>query len=344
MMRRKGFTLLELLIVVAIIGVLSAMLFPVFARARESALAIPCASNLKSIAMAVRMYAADYGTYFPSEQDPRVLDYFNGAPGASRVLAEGDCHRAGQANPYLRPAVILSRYLRNRDVWKCPAAKVMSRAAWIVPPGPGGDWLQSYIDHEGEWGRSADFAGGPCYVAFPSGWGGAITDAFSQGMDDPHAIPGYYPVASAFVQGLAVNDKLTDMTPSQISRPSRYITCGDIGRALQLWDMNGLAFPDTCGANYCGGTSCLGVCAGADWEECAWTQVCGLSREAVSRFFSDARYRRQFTRHNGGSYVGFADGHVSWFASDYLLTHAEPFANPTLDGLCSCWPGNGVMN
>jgi len=344
MRNRNGFTLVELMVTLAIIGILAAMLVPVFARARESALAAPCAANLKSIALAVQMYAAEYGAYFPGEHDPRVVDYFNGAPGRLGVSAEADCHRAQQANPYLRPAVILSRYLRTREVWKCPGAKVMTRAAWIVPRGPGGDWVQGYMDHEGGWGRGGEYAGGPCYVAFPSGWGGAVTDSFAQGMGDPRAIPGYYPVASAFVQGLAVNDTLTDKTPSQISRPSKYITCGDCGKSPELWDINGLAFPDTCRANYCGGASCLSACGTADWVECAWTKVCGISPDVLTRFFNDPLYRRRFTRHNGGSYVGFADGHVAWYPTDYLLTHAEPFANPTLDGLCACWPGNGVMS
>ena len=35
--RRYGFTLIELLVVIAIIGILASMVFPVFARARESA-------------------------------------------------------------------------------------------------------------------------------------------------------------------------------------------------------------------------------------------------------------------------------------------------------------------
>jgi prepilin-type N-terminal cleavage/methylation domain-containing protein/prepilin-type processing-associated H-X9-DG protein len=340
MVRRRGFTVLELLVVVAIIGMLSAMLFPVFATARASARDSTCACNLKSIATAVRMYAADYGAYFPDEHDPRALDYFNSSPGRISVSGEGDCHRAKQANPYLRPAVLLTRYLRHREVWRCPQAKVMSRAAWIVPRGPGGDWLQAYVDHEGGWGHSGE--GGPCYVAFPPGWGGAITDSFAQGLGDPRTILRHFSADPAFVQGLAVNDKLTGMRPSQIVRPSRFITCGDNGRALELWEMSGLAFPDTCAANGCGGQSCPAVCTHADWENCAWTTVCGVSPGALSRMFSDPSYRRQFTRHNGGSNVGFADGHVSWIAADYLLTHAEPYADQTLDGLCSCWPGNGV--
>ena len=56
----KGFTLIEILIVVAIIGILAAILFPVFARARESARKTSCLSNLKQISMAWLIYSQDY--------------------------------------------------------------------------------------------------------------------------------------------------------------------------------------------------------------------------------------------------------------------------------------------
>ena len=47
-MRRSGFTLIELLVVIAIIAILAAILFPVFARARESARKTQCLSVLGS--------------------------------------------------------------------------------------------------------------------------------------------------------------------------------------------------------------------------------------------------------------------------------------------------------
>src|SRR5438067_12652348 len=59
-MRKKAFTLIELLVVIAIIAILAAILFPVFAKARESARAASCKSNLKQIVTAALMYSQDY--------------------------------------------------------------------------------------------------------------------------------------------------------------------------------------------------------------------------------------------------------------------------------------------
>jgi prepilin-type N-terminal cleavage/methylation domain-containing protein len=62
--RTAGFTLIELLVVISIIGLLAAILFPVFARARENARRTSCASNLKQIGLGLMQYVQDYdGTY-----------------------------------------------------------------------------------------------------------------------------------------------------------------------------------------------------------------------------------------------------------------------------------------
>ena len=64
-MRRRGFTLIEVLVVIAIIAILAAILFPVFARAREKARQTSCLSNEKQIDLALLMYAQDYDETLP---------------------------------------------------------------------------------------------------------------------------------------------------------------------------------------------------------------------------------------------------------------------------------------
>lgn len=65
-MPRRAFTLIELLIVIAIIAVLAAILFPVFAQAKEAAKKSQSLSNAKQIGTALHLYVNDYDDVTPS--------------------------------------------------------------------------------------------------------------------------------------------------------------------------------------------------------------------------------------------------------------------------------------
>jgi len=64
---QKGFTLIELMIVIAIIAILAAILIPNFLHARAMSATYSCEGNIRQLATAMEEYAVDNsGTYAPS--------------------------------------------------------------------------------------------------------------------------------------------------------------------------------------------------------------------------------------------------------------------------------------
>ena len=64
--RTQIFTLIELLIVIAIIAILASMLLPAIGKARETAKGIACINNLKQLGNGYIMYAGDYNDWLPA--------------------------------------------------------------------------------------------------------------------------------------------------------------------------------------------------------------------------------------------------------------------------------------
>src|ERR1035438_3258806 len=96
--RFKAFTLIELLVVIAIIAILAAILFPVFARARESARRSSCLSNMKQADLANLMYTQDY-----DETLPTLARDFSTTPFTTIDFAS-----------------VLQPYIKNAQIFYCP--------------------------------------------------------------------------------------------------------------------------------------------------------------------------------------------------------------------------------
>jgi len=319
---RRGFTLIELLVVIAIIGILAAMVFPVFARARESARKAVCLSNVKNLCLAMQMYLSDYDdTMPPAEHRPEVNAYFNQGPGSGSPRE--DCALTELANPYLRWPVILDPYVRNRDVWRCPSAKLVGGARWIIPDP---DWFSYCVAHEGEWGAVGGYVAGPCNGAYPQGWGGSVTDSLAQGTLGVATESGVLG-QGAFSQsiGCALN---YEQKVGAVDDPAWYTVFADAGGCMELWSPVLAAYPDRCRL----------VCEWciADWANCSWTQDCGIGDLA---YFTDPSLRTGITRHLGGSNIGFLDGHAKWLPAEQILDLAGVVGKPgQLKGMGTVFP------
>ena len=326
--RRRGFTLIELLVVIAIIAILAAMLFPVFARARESARKIQCLSNVKNIAMAAQIYLADYDRFPPKEHSAEARQYIMDYCGASCESA-ADC-RGTEANPYLRWPVILDEYVKNRDVWRCPSARSVQN--FTVNWGYGtGKWLQYLKD---TWGAGVCRAARPCSGPFPPGWGGSITDSATQNQCGG-------PDTGGFDWSISYPWELSDMKTGELSDPAKYVVAADAGMEVtQLDRTSWIAYPDTCRID---SVACNSGC-GADWANCSWSVDCGAER-GDWRWATDPQFRKDHAkaRHLGGENLGFADGHATWMPAETILFGGENWSgyasnpdNPLLLGVGVC--------
>lgn len=80
MKNQKGFTLVELMVVVAILGILVAIAIPVYQNVTRNAQEKACAANIRTINGAIEMYKADNTGTAPTLVSQLVTDYLQEEP------------------------------------------------------------------------------------------------------------------------------------------------------------------------------------------------------------------------------------------------------------------------
>lgn len=157
--RRAGFTLVELLVVVAIIGVLVALLLPAVQSAREASRRIKCANNLKQIGLALQNYESTFkilpmgtmnigaggtGTANNSSPHPMLLPYLEQGNAIALFDFNVDINTA--------PANLQARQQRV-PVFNCPSHPPVS--LFVVSQCPNGCGTTNYVQ---SLGNNANYA------------------------------------------------------------------------------------------------------------------------------------------------------------------------------------------
>ena len=95
--RRRGVTLVELLVVIAVIGILVALLLPAVQAAREAARKLSCRNNMKQLSLALHNYHATFNVVPCSSLDP------------AWISASGEWGWGALVLPYLEQGALADR-------------------------------------------------------------------------------------------------------------------------------------------------------------------------------------------------------------------------------------------
>ncbi len=140
LMSKKAFTLLELLVIIAILSLLMAVLLPALGSAREQGKSVMCLSNLKQLAIAAESYTSNNDGYYP-------IAYMYKMNGSVFISYAWDFTTIRDSNAAEREVVpgLLWQGSTIEKVQQCPAFRGAHN--WLDDPYTGYNYNTSYIGH-----------------------------------------------------------------------------------------------------------------------------------------------------------------------------------------------------
>ena len=338
---RSGFTLIEVLVVIAIIGLLIALLLPAVQAAREAARRMQCANNLKQIALAAHTYYDSHGV-FPTgdlggwsgwSAHTRLLPYLDQSPLFNAVnFAFGN--RIPYGSPWGDPArteVNTTATLARIAGFLCPSSIAPTGNLRFPPtdgPRPGNSYFASM-------GPSLHF-GGDLRHARPTGM--FMNNGPTLGLRD---------VTDGSANTILFGEWLVgDCDPNRLSRqdviamgdfgpggdsPTMNMPLGDVDGAFRRWLAT---IPPAAGASvgdpalnkswlgemWAAGTCGLGMGNTLLPPNSPYPNAQILGRPGGAEDFDTPGVYGLSSNHPGGAQVALVDGSVRWLKSSTTVT------------------------
>ena len=317
--KRHGFTLVELLVVISIIGILIALLLPAVQSAREAARALQCTNNLKQIGLALHNYAQAMRDFPPgcivsrkANSQPLSFDPYNEAKSSS-----GNSHGTSwmlMILPYIEQTQIYDNWDFRKSVSGNSAMAQRDIAGFYCPSRRDGirDMDKQFLLFNSWTAGGTDYGGclGSC-----NGWANSTTahhfsdsSSKAENFNQPDRAGIFVPNESTRFQDIRDGTSNTVMT-GELQRLDSSVARGGY-LSQDGWALGGVAT----------------LFVTADNEDSCTSSNCAQTGGINNFFFESAG-----SDHEGGANFGLADGSVR-FISENISTYTIMWLGSKADG------------